>query len=591
MVSLTFIRNVIEVAFFGMSLFMSILYLFCLPKAIHIFQQEGYQIRDYIRWINKNAKQVLMQYFREFIFCLIYFVYMLGTLFIIPFLSLNVAQKEFIVMLQLFFYYVIFYSITTRKIVAWKKERKHAKKKLVYTARVKRLFFFCFIALLLIVMTMQIENVKAPNNEAFLVQYYAVQVLSYSFLILTMPIVLIVGAFLALPTETTIKDFYISSARFKMIRPKYRNLIRIGITGSYGKTSTKFILKTILSEKYKVLATPESYNTTMGNIKVIRKELKPEHEVFISEMGARHRGDIRKICEFVYPQIGLITSIGEQHLETFNTKDNIVKTKAELLHAIPKKNESTIANMYSFMKANYADSKCAIFLPVDHASCSELYEKEKERNKFCYGIQEKKAYVSAKDIKVSAEGSTFTAITSIGEIACTTKLLGELNIQNILGAISISVFLGLSKEEIARGVSKIEPVEHRLQVIKNPNGSIVIDDAFNSNPKGSKMALDVLKQFSGRKIIITPGMVELGQKEIEYNETFGKQMAKVVDIAILVGVKRSIPIEQGLKDGGFDSMNTYVVSSLEEATQKLAELTKPGDVILFENDLPDNYNE
>ena len=238
---------------------------------------------------------------------------------------------------------------------------------------------------------------------------------------------------------------------------------------------------------------------------------------------------------------------------------------------------------------NKEKQKCAIFLPTDGSFCSKLFTEENERNKFSYGINDKKASVYAKDIKMSVNGCEFIAVTSIGEIKCESKLLGEFNIQNILGAIAISVYLGLSKEQIARGISKIEPIEHRLQILPNTNGSIVIDDAFNSNPVGSKMALDVLQKFEGRKIIITPGMVELGEKEEEFNKEFGKQMASAVDIAILVGVKRSIPIEKGLQESGFDAMNIHVVSNLEEATKKLSTITKPGDVILFENDLPDNY--
>ena len=369
-------------------------------------------------------------------------------------------------------------------------------------------------------------------------------------------------------------------------------MIRIGITGSYGKTSTKFILKTILSEKYNVLATPESYNTTMGNVKIIRKELKPEHQVFISEMGARYPGDIRKICDFVYPQIGIITSIGPQHLESFKTIENVAKTKSELLRALPIKGEAkNLAQMYSSLNDKAFKKDSAIFLPVDGAFCSELYKNEKNRTKFSYSVSDKSASVYAKNIKMSSEGCKFTAVTPKGDIECVSKLLGELNIQNILGAIAIAIYLDLSKEQIARGVSKIEPVAHRLQILPSNNGTIVIDDAFNSNPVGSKMALDVLKEFKGRKIVITPGMVELGEKEEYYNNEFGKHMAKCTDIAILVGVKRSKPIEKGLLDAGFDSMNIYVVPDLDAATKKLAEITNVGDVVLFENDLPDNYNE
>ena len=573
-----------------MSYFVWLLYMFCIPKAIHIFQQEGYHLRDYFRWICKNPKKSFGVGARQFIICVVYFIINVLIDFIAIKQYFAEEQRALIYFIQVFSFYLLFYISTIRYIIRWRKERKNAKKKLVYTARVKRLLFFTLIGLILVVASGKNELPYNASLEFAFIEIYAKQILLYSFLIFTMPIVLILGAIISMPTEMLISDFYISGARIKILRPKYKNLIRIGITGSYGKTSTKFILKTILSEKYNVLATPESYNTTMGNVKVIRKELKPEHEVFISEMGARYKGDIRKICDFVYPQIGLITSIGSQHLESFKTEENIAHTKAELINAIPKKNESTISSMYSFTKGYNQNTKCAIFLPNDNSYCKKLYDNEKERNKFLYGTNDRNSSAYAKDIKMSAKGCEFTAVTSIGDIKCNTKLLGELNVQNILGAISIAVFLGLSKEQISKGVSKIEPIEHRMQMLPQANGTLIIDDAFNSNPDGSKMALEILKNFEGRKIIVTPGMVELGEKEEQFNREFGKQMAKCVDIAILVGIERSKPIEMGLLENGFDKMKIFVVANLEEATNKIATFVKSGDIILFENDLPDTYN-
>ena len=227
-------------------------------------------------------------------------------------------------------------------------------------------------------------------------------------------------------------------------------------------------------------------------------------------------------------------------------------------------------------------------MPKNNEYCFELYQKEK-REKYLYSTGNNGADVYAKNIKLDENGSTFTVVTKEESFECTTKLLGSHNVENIIGCIAIAKHLGLTKEQIINGVAKIEPIPHRLQILPTNNGTIVIDDAFNSNPVGSKMALDVLGKFSGRKIIITPGMVELGEEEYELNKEFGKHMAEKVDIAILVGVKRSEPIEKGLKEKKFNELNIYVVNTLEEATQTLAKLTQKGDVVLFENDLPDNY--
>lgn len=568
-----------------------IMFLFCVPKAIHIFQQESYQFRDYFRWITKNPKKAFGEGMFELACTLVFFTLMVLMDIYITRFNLTDEIKSIIYLVQLICLYIVFYAGAIKLAVKWKRERKNAKKKLVYTGRVKRLMLFSWITYILMESSLSLSFNALPLLENGCMQY-AQPTWQFGIMIVTMPVVLILAAFIAYPIETMINDHYISSARWKIIRPKYAHLIRIGITGSYGKTSTKFILKTILSEKYNVLATPESYNTTMGNVKIIRKELKPEHQVFISEMGARYPGDIRKICDFVYPQIGIITSIGPQHLESFKTIENVAKTKSELLRALPIKGEAkNLAQMYSSLNDKAFKKDSAIFLPVDGAFCSELYKNEKNRTKFSYSVSDKSASVYAKNIKMSSEGCKFTAVTPKGDIECVSKLLGELNIQNILGAIAIAIYLDLSKEQIARGVSKIEPVAHRLQILPSNNGTIVIDDAFNSNPVGSKMALDVLKEFKGRKIVITPGMVELGEKEEYYNNEFGKHMSKCTDIAILVGVKRSKPIEKGLLDAGFDSMNIYVVPDLDAATKKLAEITNVGDVVLFENDLPDNYNE
>ena len=159
------------------------------------------------------------------------------------------------------------------------------------------------------------------------------------------------------------------------------------------------------------------------------------------------------------------------------------------------------------------------------------------------------------------------------------------------GAAAASI-LGLSLDEIKRGISKLEPVEHRLQLIDQGTGVVVIDDAFNSNPDGAKAALDVLNSFTDRrKIIVTPGMIELGSIEESENFKLGEYIAVVCDIAILVGKKRTLPIYQGMKKHNFNEDNLYVVNSLNEATEVLKTITKVNDAVLFENDLPDTYDE
>lgn len=539
-------------------------YMLNVPKSLHFMQLEGYKNSDYIRWITKNSKLAFKSNLKQLI-AVVGFYTFTSILNYFAINKVNPNEAVSILKLEYILTFLIFMIANIVQCVRDKKERIKAKKPLVYTARARRLVFWNFITIALLDVAF-LDSFTNLNS----ISYQMIKTVFYSVFIFVLPVNMIIANFLASPTERVVADRYITSAKRKLRKKQYKNLIKIGVTGSYGKTSTKFILETILKEKFNVLSTPESYNTTMGNVRVIREMLKPEHEVFISEMGARRRFDIQEICNFVNPQIGIITSIGPQHLETFKNIDNVVKTKSELIVGLP--------------------SDGVVFLPNDDSHCLKIYNKEK-RKKFIYATKDKHADVYAKDIKLTSDGCEFIAVTQNGEIKCVSKLLGEHNIQNILGCIAIAIHLGLTNEQIATGVSKIKPVEHRLQILPSNNGITVIDDAFNSNPVGSKMALDVLKGFEGRKIIVTPGMVELGKDEYKYNKEFGKHMASCVDIAILVGVKRSEAIVSGLKEGNFDEMNIFVVDSLDSATKKLNELTKIGDVVLFENDLPDNYNE
>lgn len=545
-----------------------IVYLLSVPQMLHIMQLEGYQNADYKNWLYKNPKRAFKSGLTQFGITSLAFILITIIQYIL--IKLNVEITTSMLMLKPILLTITLITTNTINIIKSKNERKNAKKPLKYTARAKRLILSnaCISAILLVLFLGVFGLDQMPKNEIDLINHLSYSTLTYSFIIMTLPINMRISNWFISPTEELVNRRYINSARRKLKKKEYNNLIKIGITGSYGKTSTKFILQTILSEKYNVLATPESYNTTMGNVRTIREKLKPEHEVFISEMGARRKLDIKEICDFVNPQIGIITSIGKQHLETFKNIENIVKTKAELINSLPQNG--------------------IVFLPKNNEYCFELYQKEK-REKYLYSTSNNGADVYAKDIKLDENGSTFTVVTKDEKFECTTKLLGSHNVENIIGCIAIAKHLGLTKEQIINGVAKIEPIPHRLQILPTNNGTIVIDDAFNSNPVGSKMALDVLAKFNGRKIIITPGMVELGEEEYELNKEFGKHMAEKVDIAILVGAKRSEPIVKGLKENKFNELNLYVVNTLEEATQTLAKVTQKGDVVLFENDLPDNY--
>ena len=256
--------------------------------------------------------------------------------------------------------------------------------------------------------------------------------------------------------EKRINFTFFDRARKKLeSRPE---LIKIGITGSYGKTSTKFVLRDILSQKYRVLATPASFNTPMGLSRVINEQLKDEHQLFIAEMGARHVGDIRELCELVHPKYGVLTSVGPQHLDTFGSIENIASTKFELIESLPQDGVAFFASDGSYVDRLY--TKC-------------------EREKYRVGyVADRNPYILIKDVEAGPQGSRFTLECADGtHVRCRTQLLGRHNIGNIALSAAVARRLGMTLDEIARGIRRLEPVEHRLQLISGP--MTVIDDAFN----------------------------------------------------------------------------------------------------------------
>ena len=435
------------------------------------------------------------------------------------------------------------------------------KKPLIFTPRIKRLYLISgifFFLVLLFSTRFGFQKTGIGPGVAVCVTFP-----------LLLPFWVALGGLIAWPVEKLISELYFRDAqRILKSRP---DLIKIGITGSWGKTSVKYILGTLLEEKYHTLITPASFNTPMGVTKVIRSQLEPGHRVFIAEMGARHVGDIREMCRLVHPAYGVLTSVGPQHLDTFRTLERVKKTKYELIEALPPEGTA--------------------FFSDDGGICRDLYKKTKLK-KWISGLDQKEADVWAEEIKVGKNGSSFLLCKNDGSrICCETRLLGELNIRNIIQAASVCFELGLSDQQIARGIRKLEPVEHRLQLIQHANGLSVIDDAFNSNIRGAEQAFQVLKAFPGRRIVVTPGMVELGEQEAALNYSLGKMMASCCDIALLIGNRHSKPIYNGLLEMKFPEERIHTFSGLQDAQQWLQQNTTSGDTVLFENDLPDNYSE
>ncbi len=382
--------------------------------------------------------------------------------------------------------------------------------------------------------------------------------------------VLILGANAVLsPLEKSITRRYYDEA--KTILRSMPGLRIIGVTGSYGKTTTKHYLYRILSEQFDTLMTPGSYNTTLGVVRTVREMLKPYHQVFIVEMGAKNIGDIKEICDLVEPWGGIVTAVGPQHLESFKTIENVQATKFELVDSLPSDGLAVINNDFE----RIADR------PVKNVKCIRYAVKNTEGADYV-----------AEDISYGPDGTRFTVVDkSTGHrLALRTHLVGECNISNLLGAVAMARYLGVPDDRIAYAVEKIEQVEHRLSIKRVPGGLTIIDDAFNSNPVGSAMALDVLAAMQqGKRFLITPGMIELGDEQFELNRAFGEKAASSCDIAIVVGEYNREAILRGLEDGGMPTEAIRPVDSFAQAQQLLTSMASAGDTVLYENDLPDTF--
>ena len=516
---------------------------------LHILQLDGYKPIRYLKWISTHIKSC---------FEIVEVLAIAGFVVAVSIYPTILSGRLFGVLC------LVWTAFQVYKIVGRKKTK--AKKPLVYTARAKRLFSLA--------LTLQV--LVAAGLVLFITENrWRIGLFLLSEL--TVPI-LVASSFLILPLEQLINGAYLRDARkrIRTLQPKI-----VGITGSYGKTSTKYILHQILSQKYKTLMTPDSYNTPMGICKVIRGDLLPEHEYFIVEMGAYKRGDIRELCRLAPPTIGILTAVGPQHLERFKSIENTARAKYELIEALPPNGLAVINN--------------------DNEICATLADKTDSVPVIRYGLETEtpestSLRLKARNIVQSNKGLAFSVEDHVsGTIDISTGLLGKHNVSNILAAIGVSLQCGLTLNEIRDALKSIEPVPHRLQLIPGNAGVTVIDDSFNANPEGAKAALEVLTDFvsdkDAKKVLVTPGMVELGEREYDENRQFGSEAAKVCDLVILVGPTQTAPILEGLKTANYPEKQIYVATDFDDAVQQLEKRLKPGDVVLFENDLPDNYSE
>ncbi len=464
----------------------------------------------------------------------------------------------------------VFYALFAVIYIHFDFKRKN-KALLVMTARAVRLIvtfvILYYLLSLAVLIAVQIIGYFAIENYYFLDVRFGVLCVTP----LLIPMVTELANFINKPFENANNRKYIKRTEKTLLEAD--NLVKIGLTGSYGKTSVKEILKTILSVRFSVLATPASYNTPMGISKSV-KRYDGTQDVFIAEMGARRTGEIKELVDIVKPDYGIITGVGNQHLETFGSVDAVMKTKYELCSGV--KAGGTVVF--------YIDNENTYRLSL-------RAEKENRVKVIKAGIDKSKnPDVYAEDISTSVQGTTFTLCFGEEKISVGTVLIGKHNVGNILVAAALAKENGLTAGEIAEGISLIKPIRHRLEVLKNQKGVTIIDDSYNSNVDGTIAALDVFSGFPGRKIIVTPGLVELGKMQDLENFRFGRRIAEVASFVIIIGGANAYKIRDGLLDADFPYSKIRIFSTLDEGVKYLTEITENGDVVLFENDLPDKFN-
>lgn len=441
---------------------------------------------------------------------------------------------------------------------------EHEKKPLRFTPRLKRLAATAGTFALLPLAAAFVFIVSLP------LQWSPLVLLSGWLLSdLGAPVWVALGAMAMRPVERRIQSGFKADAR--NVLATREDLAVVGITGSYGKTSVKFVVDAILKRRYSVLPSPGSYNTPMGVCIVVNHQLRPYHQVLVLEMGARYAGDIKELCEIAAPDIGIVTGVGKAHLETMGPIERIAEVKAEIVRHM-KPGGPLLLN---------ADDPRALAMRSE--ARGKVWRVSAEGNE---------AEIAAVDISYGPSGSTFVVRDEEGNrFTFRTKLLGRHNVLNILFGVAVGRLFGLRLRQMAHAVRGLDPVPHRLQ-LRREGELTVIDDAFNANPVGARNAVDILGAFEGTKrIVITPGMVELGTEQERENFGLGAYMASRVDVVILVGPRQTRPIYDGLLSAGFVRDSIHVCKSLSEAQNHLAMIAEPGDVVLYENDLPDQYTE
>lgn len=450
-------------------------------------------------------------------------------------------------------------------LIAFREEdpRTIGKLTLKMTDRVKRIYTTALVlyTLLILLAGAAFLLTAPPASPAW---FWLLQVFFFQ----TTFLVLIVANALLWPGEKSRQDGFMQEA--KTILGQVDPYV-IGISGSYGKTSTKAILAKILECVEPTFWPPGSINTPMGITREIREKLRPEHHYAVIEMAAYKRGSVTRLCKLTPPKAGIITAVGLMHLDRFGSLENIYLSKTELPQAIPQDG--------------------ILVCNGDNEGARRVAGEFKKRITLIYGLELEKGHLDCwmTDIEPSESGTNFIIHWQGQEYKGFTKMLGKPMLSNILGAFTMACALEYDPEYILAAIYNLEPEKHRLNLVRNGDG-LLLDDSYNSNPTGFKAALEVLEAIPGeRKILVTPGMIELGELQDEENCKIAKEAASVCDLVAVVGDTNRKAIVEGLHQGGIKEDQLLEFENRDSALSYLQKNRHEGDVVLIENDLPDLY--
>jgi UDP-N-acetylmuramoyl-tripeptide--D-alanyl-D-alanine ligase len=458
------------------------------------------------------------------------------------------------ILLILSYFFLIYYNILS-----------------IYTLLVLILFLFILLQKKQIVLEKKIKIPEFTTKIIFIAVFtLALTILLYIFapidiafwiLIVDLMIPFIIGAqilFFSIPSDIS-KDITINKAIKK--REQLQNLMVIGITGSYGKGSTKEYMYSILSSRFEVAKTRDTFNTPIGIARSILSDVSSKTKIFIVEMGAYKKGEIQYMCNMVRPLIGILTAVNEQHVSLFGSIENTMKAKYELIDSIPN-------NGISLFNGN-------------NQNALRLYRRTRKK-KILYKVTDSQvgADICASEVRVSPTNLKFKIFLRGKDFGLfKTNLIGRHHIENLLPGIWVAEKMGMSAQEIREALLNIFPFNKTMEPYYSNKNTLLVDDTFNANPASVAAALDYLTIFKGKKILVLQPMIELGESAQRYHFEIGKKAAEICDYLFLTNKNFLSSIQKGA--GKINSSMQIIVASNNEIASFILDL-KDKDGVVFE---------